>query len=177
MALFFRIIFIFWSGFFLACGPSFAQKVDAGAGAPADIEVYMAGKKFASIGQYEKKKEQAAAASAAAFDPQFGKTLTISPDGTVITSHTTIDVGKTITIEPQKGTGRVAGVEPSFSQVSKDFDSGAAKNGASLTPVASAAEFEEKLRDKLRGHQGPVLLISDKTRVRVMELEGGEKSP
>ena len=177
-----RIIGILGVFFFLAGGRSFAEKAGAAEGSPGNIEVYMAGKKFASLDDYENTRKQAAAVvpSLSAAKklqslqeiPLTGKTLIISGNGTVITSHDTIDEGKTITLVPPQEPGRVAGVEPSFRQGVKDFESGAPDNGVLPQAVSSAATFGEALHDKIGTGDRPVLLISDKRRVRVMQLEG-----
>ncbi|MBF0387473.1 MAG: hypothetical protein HQL20_06415 [Candidatus Omnitrophica bacterium] len=164
-------------------GVAFAQQASApqavSGKSSSAIEIYVAGRKFISLSDYEKQKavtivpvvsSASTITSEASFDPLIGKTLTISPEGTVITSSTTMEEGKTIEIKP-RANGRVAGVAPSFKQIVEDFDSGAGGNGAEPKKIASAEQLDEELRARLRAHHRPVLLISDKQKVRVMGLE------
>lgn len=149
-----------------------AQTPAAPAAGSGAIEFYMAGKKFSSLDEYEKQKAQAAVMKEEkdeVGDPLLGKTLVISAEGTVISSLSTLDAGKTISVS----NGRVAGVEPSFKQVAKDFESGTAANGVLAQPVSSATQIDDDLRRKLRERHRPVLLISDRKKVRVLELEDG----
>ncbi|MEI6437574.1 MAG: hypothetical protein WCO69_02350 [Candidatus Omnitrophota bacterium] len=158
------ILMVFLS---LDSGSSFAQKTEV---APDGIEVYMGGRKFQSLGDYQKKRELDAVviSPGTTTDPVFGKTLIISSEGTVISTSMTLDGGKTIDV---KVPGRVAGIEPSFRQVTKDFDANAGTKGVKPQTVSSPEDFDEQLRKKLREHHRPVLLISDKKRVRVLELD------
>ncbi|MBF0593539.1 MAG: hypothetical protein HQL22_01080 [Candidatus Omnitrophica bacterium] len=185
-----QFFYLFILGVFLVCRAAIAADVSS-----PGIEVYVAGQKFSSLEDYRRLKEKerqeakaavAVSAEAAAVkkvpaagarsmstgiivDPFMGKTVTIRPDGTTITSQTSLDQGKTIRINQRQG--RVAGVQPSFAQVEKDFDAGQSGNGVKPQGVSSAAELEEDLHQRVGASNSPVLLISDKQKVRVMELE------
>lgn len=126
------------------------------------------------------------------YDPKVGKTWVINGQGKPELSQEPITQMKTIEInqpvpasDPQVLTDhnitkeeapvkvvddRVAGVSPSFTKLNEDFDKKRSDN-VQVQKVRSSAEFEEALRRKIRSHQTPILLISDKKKVSVMELK------
>ena len=162
-----------------------------------NIEIYVDGQKFTSLDTYNLKKRQDKLdlVQAEAFarenslklsqskskpelqdvdlEPFMGKTVTIQPDGTTITSQSTLEIGKTIEIKPA---GRVAGVQPSFQQIGEDFDAGKRNNDIQPKQFANAKELIDDMRRKSRAQDKPLLILNNGQKVKIMELEDAPSS-
>ncbi len=189
MRLFFVVVVILF--IFSSVDEAYAE-----ASPSSGVEVFVAGQKFISVIEYEQKKKKdenllikeralenkvknlsdspAIEDVITSIEPFMGKTVELRPDGTLITSQATIEEGKTVEISPA---GRVAGVQPSFQQVAEDFDQGKGRNGIDLQKVTSAEHLEKELHQKLKDIGSPVLLISDRKKVRLMELAPVQENP
>lgn len=189
MRLFFVVVVILF--IFSSVDEAYAE-----ASPSSGVEVFVAGQKFISVIEYEQKKKKdenllikeralenkvknlsdspAIEDVITSIEPFMGKTVELRPDGTLITSQATIEEGKTVEISPA---GRVAGVQPSFQQVAEDFDQGKGRNGIDLQKVTSAEHLEKELHQKLKDRGRPVLLISDRKKVRLMELAPVQENP
>jgi hypothetical protein len=164
----------------------------AGESASAAVEIYADGRKYSTMEEYRVKRHQDDMAAAALRDEKLielehpvdlspsvtmgepdvniitGKTVDLRPDGTiVITTNTTLDKTKTIEVKPL---GRVAGVEPTFEKIAEDFDQAKPEAGGQPKKFATTDALMEDLRSTVRARQKPVLIINDRQKIKVMEL-------
>ena len=165
----------------LFAGP--AQAADT-----SHVQLYVGGREYGSVAEYQQDRKAVMALAPAhtvdiskvPVDFPDGKTLTIGPNGkfraekgVTVSSETTVTpvISSANTLAAGAGDLRVAGVTPSLGEAVDAFHSGKDGTGAAPTPVYSAADLEEQLRRRLQEAGRPVLIISDKKKVRLMELQ------
>jgi hypothetical protein len=137
------------------------------------IEVYAAGKHFASADEYRlnkisralSTKEAAMQKDLSSQEPFMGKTLVIHPDGKV-----EAQVASGNSLKAARGQARVMGINPSFRKISEDFDAGTMAGGV-LPQRVTRAQLNDDLRARLGMNDKPVLMLRDKDKLKVMELK------
>ena len=153
------------------------------------VDLYVGGRQYGSVAEYQQEKKTLMALSpastitgrGAAVDFPNGRTLIIGQGGRVI-EQKGVTVSPETTLTPVISAAdtlaggarevRVAGVTPSVGEAVAAFRSGDDRRVP--IPVSSPAELDEQLRRRLRAAGRPILLISDKKTVRVMELQTKE---
>ena len=105
-----------------------------------------------------------------------------APVNAKVSPSSPVDVAKDVVPDPtpdenakKADMGRIAGIEPSVGEIVRDFKDKKPGSGAEPIKASSMDEIEQDLRQKLEAKGRPILFVSDKNKLKVMELQAQEQ--